>query len=819
MRQSRSTVGSPKHSRQLPLALLRRQQHNLRSRPLSIIVFTHGELPRRRGRHLRQMRDAEHLMRRGQRPHPAPNLHRNLPANIGVNFVKDQERNTVPCGKNGLECKHDTRNFPAGGNGTQRLGRLTRIRRKFKFRHLHTRGFRLRQFLKPHGKSRAQKPEIPQLCGDARGKRRCRLGARGRKFLPKLRRLRRRRGLLFGQPRQPLTTQPHRIKIPCRLLTARHHVFKCRPVFPLEPLKDVGAPFQLLQLRRIAFDALDIIRNLTLDIRGGFRQLCQRSLHAFSPWIKPRQLARRLHRTRKRSTHPSAFTTQAGKHLPAQFTKPPPLPGRTQSAHHLLVFTRAQIGVGNFFRHVPKHPAPRHQLLLGRPQLRSLRRQPLNAPMRPSKQLRSFLRARKRIKHPRLRLAGKQRLMIMRPVQIHQHVAERLKQRKRTRRAIHKLPPGTLCRQRTPDQQLPISTRLGTMIGQQRINRPRPVHRKHRLNHTGISPATNERFIRTHAKQQLQRPDQDGFTRPGLAGDGDKPRAGLPCEILDQRKIFNAEGCKRCDHTAPYAKVAFYVMAELSITFLGTGTSQGVPFVACDCRVCTSKDARDQRLRSSILVETENTTILVDTTPDLRMQALRQGLRRIDAAIFTHSHTDHVAGFDDLRRFCELTDRPMPVYASPHTMADLRRVFYYAFDGRHAFRNYVRPEPHEVSAPFSIGDIEISPAEVPHGKMLVYGYIFSRRGRKLAAYFSDCHHVPPHVIAQITDIPVLIIDALRHEPHPSHLSLGEALGVSDAARAGLTWFTHIGHDLGHAETEAILPPDVRLAYDGLRLEI
>ena len=260
-------------------------------------------------------------------------------------------------------------------------------------------------------------------------------------------------------------------------------------------------------------------------------------------------------------------------------------------------------------------------------------------------------------------------------------------------------------------------------------------------------------------------------------------------------------------------------MAELAITFLGTGTSQGVPFVACDCVTCRSDDPRDKRLRSSILVEAGDITFLVDTTPDFRTQALRHNLRRIDAAIFTHSHTDHVAGFDDLRRFCELTDRPIPVYASPHTMADLRRIFYYAFDGQHAFRTYVRPEPHEISAPFALGSVEIIPAEVPHGRMLVHGYIFARGGRRLAAYFSDCHHIPPDVIEQIRDIPVLIIDALRHEPHPSHLSLSEALDVAARAGAGRTWLTHIGHDLGHSTTEDILPPNVRLAYDGLRIEI
>jgi phosphoribosyl 1,2-cyclic phosphate phosphodiesterase len=230
----------------------------------------------------------------------------------------------------------------------------------------------------------------------------------------------------------------------------------------------------------------------------------------------------------------------------------------------------------------------------------------------------------------------------------------------------------------------------------------------------------------------------------------------------------------------------FQVMAELSITFLGTGTSQGVPFVACDCVVCQSTDSRDKRLRSSILVEAQDVAFLVDTTPDFRAQALRHNLRHLDAAIFTHSHTDHVAGFDDLRRFCELADRPMPVYASPQTMADLRRVFHYAFDGQHSFRNYVRPEPHEVTAPFEIGSVEI---------------------------------IPPDVIAQILGIPVLIIDALRHKSHPSHLSLSEALEVATITSAGRAYLTHIGHDLGHEETEKLLPSHVRLAHDGLRIEI
>lgn len=260
-------------------------------------------------------------------------------------------------------------------------------------------------------------------------------------------------------------------------------------------------------------------------------------------------------------------------------------------------------------------------------------------------------------------------------------------------------------------------------------------------------------------------------------------------------------------------------MAEMAITFLGTGTSQGVPFVACDCPVCRSDDPRDKRFRSSLYVEAPEGAFVVDTTPDFRSQALRHDLRRVDAAIYTHSHTDHVCGFDDLRRFCELGDRPMPVYAAAPVLADLRRMYYYAFDGQHAFRNYVRPSPREITGPFELCGLTVTPADVPHGRLLVQGYIFSRNGRPLAGYFSDCHEVPAEVIERVRGIPVLILDALRHKPHPTHMSLGQAVEVCGKAKPGRAFFTHIGHDLGHEATERLLPPHIRLAYDGLRVEI
>lgn len=260
-------------------------------------------------------------------------------------------------------------------------------------------------------------------------------------------------------------------------------------------------------------------------------------------------------------------------------------------------------------------------------------------------------------------------------------------------------------------------------------------------------------------------------------------------------------------------------MRELEILFLGTGTSHGVPVIGCDCPVCRSEDPRDKRLRTSIQVTTPEMVIQVDTTPDFRTQCLREDIRRIDAVIYTHSHTDHILGFDDLRRFCEMTDREMPVYASPRTMEDLRRVFQYAFGGQYAYRNYIRPDPHVVEAPFSLGETEIVPVNLPHGRMDTMGLIFKRGGRKLLAYFTDCQDVPEPVIAEATGVEVLVLDALRHTAHSTHMTVQQALAVAARIVPGKTFFTHMCHDLGHAETESSLPPEVRLAYDGLKVFI
>ena len=261
-------------------------------------------------------------------------------------------------------------------------------------------------------------------------------------------------------------------------------------------------------------------------------------------------------------------------------------------------------------------------------------------------------------------------------------------------------------------------------------------------------------------------------------------------------------------------------MPDLRITFLGTGTSQGVPMIACPCPVCTSTDPRDNRTRSSLHVQTPEASFVVDTGPDFRQQCLREKVTWLDAVVYTHPHTDHIMGFDDLRRFCDMQPSgKLPIYASPPTMADIQRVFRFAFDESKRFPGYIHPEPHLVTEPFYIGETKLTPLPVPHGSITVYGYLLSRGGRKLFAYLSDCKAVPDAVRAQIAGVEALALDALRHRPHPTHMSLDEALEVAAAVGAKTTYLTHLCHDLGHVETQKSVPEGVCVAYDGLKLEL
>jgi phosphoribosyl 1,2-cyclic phosphate phosphodiesterase len=258
--------------------------------------------------------------------------------------------------------------------------------------------------------------------------------------------------------------------------------------------------------------------------------------------------------------------------------------------------------------------------------------------------------------------------------------------------------------------------------------------------------------------------------------------------------------------------------AKLTITVLGSGTSQGVPMIGCPCAVCRSVDPRDNRTRSSIHLATPEAQILVDTTPDLRQQALREKLDHLDAVLFTHPHADHIMGFDDLRRFCEIQGGPLPIYGSAETLQGIERIFFYAFNPKRTIPGYVHVLPHPVAGPFALGGLEITPLPVPHGAISTSGYLFARHGRKFLAYLSDCAAVPEPVRALIAGVDVLIIDGLRDKEHPTHLNIRGAIEAALAIGAPRSFLTHLTHEKSHVDRLKDLPAGVEVAYDGMKLE-
>ena len=257
----------------------------------------------------------------------------------------------------------------------------------------------------------------------------------------------------------------------------------------------------------------------------------------------------------------------------------------------------------------------------------------------------------------------------------------------------------------------------------------------------------------------------------------------------------------------------------MKITFLGTGTSYGVPFVGCDCAVCTSTNPRNQRLRASVFVETSSTRILIDTTPDLRQQLLREKIRDFSAVLWTHWHNDHIIGLDDLR---PISDRVgyLQGFADKTTAENLRRTFAYALqEGREnggvpRIRLRVAP-PLET---FLVGDISVTPIPIWHGKTLIYAYRLEADNRVLV-YATDCSQIPDNSRDAMRKADILILDALRHEPHPTHFSVGEALREIENLQPRRAFLTHIAHDLDCDIDNAKLPQNVELAYDGLQIEL
>src|SRR5689334_2318765 len=252
----------------------------------------------------------------------------------------------------------------------------------------------------------------------------------------------------------------------------------------------------------------------------------------------------------------------------------------------------------------------------------------------------------------------------------------------------------------------------------------------------------------------------------------------------------------------------------MKLTFLGTGTSTGVPTIGCDCETCLSKDLRDKRLRVSILIEHEGKTILVDTSSDFRQQALRANIKFLDAVLITHCHVDHVFGLDDIRPL-NFKYGAMAVYANEPAWKDLRRIFKYIFEPDHVGGGLPQLIPHKVyhNSPFTVGDIQVTPLEVIHGKLPVMAYRFND-----FAYATDLSEIPRATMDALQGLDVLVLDCLRFREHPTHLWVDKALTYVDQLKPRRTFFTHIAHDIKHARDSARLPAGVEFAYDGLVVE-
>lgn len=262
---------------------------------------------------------------------------------------------------------------------------------------------------------------------------------------------------------------------------------------------------------------------------------------------------------------------------------------------------------------------------------------------------------------------------------------------------------------------------------------------------------------------------------------------------------------------------------SIRLTFLGTGTSHGVPMIACRAKACRSFDPHDKRTRSSALLQWnydgQEVAVLIDTTPELRVQTLACRVDRVDAVLITHHHADHIMGLDDIRRYNDHQGQhAMPLYAEPDCMAHLNRIFPYAIDRGQGPRTPGRPllqcHPIWPGVPFELFGQAITPLRLMHGKLPVLGF---RIGR--LAYCTDVGHIPPESWPLLENLDVLVLDGLRHAPHDTHFSLSEAVAVVERCRPRQAYFTHIAHDLIHAKINAELPPGMALAYDGLVVEI
>jgi phosphoribosyl 1,2-cyclic phosphate phosphodiesterase len=250
-----------------------------------------------------------------------------------------------------------------------------------------------------------------------------------------------------------------------------------------------------------------------------------------------------------------------------------------------------------------------------------------------------------------------------------------------------------------------------------------------------------------------------------------------------------------------------------TLTVLGSGTSVGVPTIGCDCAVCHSTDPRDRRTRPSILIEYADKAVLIDTAPDFREQAIRERIRRLDAVLYTHPHADHLLGIDDLRPL-SYQHRPgkLPLYAQPAALEFIRNMFAYIFAPAYKFGGLPQLDLIEMTGPLELFGAKFEPVAVIHGETEICGFRFGS-----AAYLTDHSEIPENSLAHLRNLDILFLDALRHQPHPTHSTVENSLRIVDLLQPQRAFFTHICHDLPHQATNALLPDNVRLSYDGMKL--
>lgn len=253
---------------------------------------------------------------------------------------------------------------------------------------------------------------------------------------------------------------------------------------------------------------------------------------------------------------------------------------------------------------------------------------------------------------------------------------------------------------------------------------------------------------------------------------------------------------------------------SLQVTFLGTGTSQGVPVIACDCTVCKSNNSKDIRLRTSALIETDQLSIIIDSGPDFRYQVLRAKITKLDAILFTHQHRDHISGLDDVRSFNFKQKKAMPIYGNEHVIDQIKREFHYVFENK--YPGIPQLEIHQMyNTPFAIGNLAITPIEVLHHKLPVFGFRI-----KDFTYITDANTIPEKEMVKIHGSKILVLNALHKDDHLSHFNLEEALKVIEIIQPEKAFLTHISHNMGlHDEVSKELPPNVFLAYDGFSITI